>query len=316
MKTKPVNAFAGIIGLLSLSFLSCSKDFPVTSFATRNVIIVVVDGARYTETWGEPTRQYIPHRSALLSQGVLCSNFYNQGTTFTVPGHAAICTGNYENLNNGGTEYPSHPSIFQYWQKTYKRPKEEAWVITTKDKLEVLSDCTDPAWKGAFRPFCDCGVNGLGTGYREDSITVKEVKSKLSLYHSRMTIVNFKQPDASGHAADSLGYLQGILDTDNYIYQIWSFLQSDPFYKDRTTMIVTNDHGRHSAGHLDGYVSHGDTCLGCRHIEFFAMGPDLKKNYTCTTPYEQIDISATVAELMGFSMPGSKGKVMRDILER
>ncbi|HQK98709.1 MAG TPA: sulfatase, partial [Bacteroidia bacterium] len=87
------------------------------------------------------------------------------------------------------------------------------------------------------------------------------------------------------------------------------------FYKDQTTLIVTNDHGRHTAGHLDGFVSHGDSCDGCRHVELFGIGPDFKKNYVTDWHYEQIDISNTVAELMGFYMPTSKGKVIKNIFK-
>ena len=302
--------------ILSMIYCGCSKDVPTTLYKTQNIIIVVVDGPRFTETWGAPSRLFIPHRSAMLQNGVLCNQFYNKGATSTNPGHTAICTGVYQNINNGGAEYPANPSVFQYWLKTFNRPNSESWVISTKDKLEVLSDCTNPAWKGTFRPMTDCGINGLGTGYREDSTTFKSVKAKLFSNHVRLALINFKQPDAAGHANDSAGYLQGILDTDNYIYQLWHFLQNDNFYKERTTLIVTNDHGRHTAGHLDGFISHGDNCDGCRHIEFFAMGPDFKQNHTCAIPYEQIDISTTVAELMGFSMPSSNGKVMRDIFKK
>ncbi len=277
---------------------------------------MVVDGARMTETWEHPTRQFIPHRAALLNDGVFCSAFYNNGYTFTNPGHEAICTGVYENINNGGAQYPTNPSIFQYWLKTFKRPKTEAWVISTKDKLEVLSDCNDPAWKGTFRPSTDSGNAGLGTGYREDATTFGSVSQKLISNHVRLALINFKQPDAIAHSGDSLGYLQGIIDTDNYIHLLWQQIQADEFYRNRTTLIVTNDHGRHTAGHLDGFVSHGDGCEGCKHVEFFAMGPDFKKDFTCPTPYEQIDIAATVAELMGFSMPTSNGKVMRDIFQK
>ncbi len=313
MRTKLSLLLIAVPLVFSMVYCGCTKDVPVTLYKTQNVIIVVVDGPRYTETWGEPGRQFIPHRSAMLEQGVLCSQFFNKGVTSTNPGHTAICTGVYQNINNGGTEYPTNPSIFQHWLKTFKRPNSEAWLIATKDKLDVLSDCTDPAWQGRYRPMRDCGVNGLGTGYREDSTTFKNVKAKLSSNHVRLALINFKQPDAAGHANDSSAYLQGILDTDNYIYQIWQFLQNDEFYKDRTTLIVTNDHGRHTAGHLDGFISHGDNCDGCKHIEFFALGPDLKQNYTCSKEYEQIDIASTVAEIMGFSMPASNGRVMKDI---
>lgn len=315
MKPRLSNTLSTAVALIFM-YCGCKKDLPATLYKTQNVIVVVVDGARYTETWGLPSHQFIPHRYAMLSQGVFCSQLYNNGTTSTNPGHTAMCTGFYENLNNGGAEYPTKPSVFQYWLKTFQRPQSEAWVITTKDKLEVLSDCKDVNWKGTFRPSTDCGVNGLGTGYREDSTTYKNVAAKLASNHIRLALINFKQPDAAGHANDTMAYLQGIIDTDNDIYKLWLQIQSDDFYKNRTTLIVTNDHGRHTAGYLDGFVSHGDNCNGCKHVEFFAMGPDFKQNYICNTSYEQIDIASTIAELMGFSMPTSDGKVMKDIFKK
>lgn len=286
---------------------------PAPQYKTQNVVIVVVDGARYTETWGDSSHQYIPRRYEMLQQGVLCNAFSNNGTTSTVPGHIAITTGVYQNIPNDGTAYPDKPSLFQHWLQTSENDSTKTGLITTKDKLEVLSDCTDPDWKGKYRPLHDCGVAGLGTGYRTDKVTFNNATSILNLNHPQLVLINFKQPDAAGHAADSTGYLKGITDTDNYIYLLWQQLQSDDFYKDRTTMIVTNDHGRHTAGHLDGFVSHGDSCEGCRHIEMFAIGPDFKKNYISNTPYEQIDIASTVAELMNFEMPDAKGKILSDV---
>ncbi len=300
---------------IAFVYMSCSKDVAVTNYATQNVIVVVVDGARYTETWGEPNHQFIPHRSSMLSEGVFCNRFYNQGTTSTVPGHTAMCTGVYQEINNGGAEYPMYPSFLQCWLHDYHRPASEAWVITTKDKLAVLSNCTHADWKDHYVPNTDCGINGLGTGYREDSTTFRKVKQTLKSYHPRLMLINFKQPDAAGHANDSMAYLQGIMDTDNYVYQLWNEIQNDDFYKNRTTLLVTNDHGRHTAGHLNGFVTHGDDCDGCRHIELFGLGPDFKKNYISSVRYEQIDIANTVAQLLGIQMPFAKGRCMSDILK-
>ena len=250
MNNKTRIALSLFLGITIALYFGCEKDLPITSYKTQNVFIIVVDGARYTETWGNPTHQFIPHLSALLNKGVFCSQFYNNGTTSTVPGHTAMCTGVYENILNNGMQLPTNPSIFQYWLQTFERPNSEAWVISTKDKLAVLGDCANPNWKGIFNPSIDCGNNGLFTGYREDSITFKNMKSIALNNNVRLAIVNFKQPDASGHAADSLAYLQGILDTDNYIYQFWNLLQSNSFYKDRTTLIVTNDRQYVVHGHF------------------------------------------------------------------
>jgi predicted AlkP superfamily pyrophosphatase or phosphodiesterase len=284
-------------------------------YKTKNVIIVVIDGPRYSETWGLPSRVLIPNRAELLKEGVLCTKFYNNGHTFTNAGHAALTTGVYQYISNDGAEYPKHHSVFQSWLKQTKKNADQAWIITSKDKLAVLSDCIEPEWKGKFRPMTDCGNNGLGTGYRNDSITFYKAITILQIHHPGLTLINFKEPDASGHSKDSAGYVRGIIDTDHYIRQLWDFIQSDSLYKNKTTLIITNDHGRHTAGHLDGYVSHTDNCDGCRHIEFLALGPDLKKNYTFDKPYDQIDIANTIAELMGFKMPESKGKVIADIFK-
>ncbi|MDF2436391.1 MAG: sulfatase [Bacteroidota bacterium] len=311
-------ALTAIVAFVSVYF-GCRKD-PVSekkslAFRTNKLVIIVVDGPRYTETWGLTGRPLIPHRSEMLREGVLCTQFYNNGYCFTNAGHSAITTGVYQNINNSGLEYPQNPSIFQYWLKFTGSSSSKAWVIATKDKLEILSDCLDPEWQGKYRPMTNCGTAGLGSGYRQDTTTLRIVESTLSLQKPQMMLINFKQPDAAAHAADSLAYIQGIEDTDNYVWQIWQQIQADPFYRDQTTMIVTNDHGRHTAGHLDGYVSHTDTCDGCKHIEFFAMGPDFKKNHICSQPHEQIDITQTVAHLMGFRMPTANGRIMTEIFK-
>jgi alkaline phosphatase len=293
----------------------CKKSDASYSHKTKNVIIVVVDGARYTETWGLTSRALIPNRSALLNEGVLCTNFYNNGYTFTNAGHTAICTGVYQYIDNYGEEIPQHPSIFQYWLKQTKKSADNAWIIASKDKLTILSDCLDSDWKGKYLPKTDCGNNGPGTGYREDSITFKHVKNIMQNNHPGLMLINFKEPDASGHANDTAGYVRGIIDTDKYIRLLWELIQNDSVYKDQTTLIVTNDHGRHTAGHLDGFVSHTDKCEGCKHIEFFALGPDFRKNYVCEKPHDQIDIANTVGELLGFSIPTSNGKAMKEFFK-
>lgn len=284
-------------------------------YKTRNVFIVVMDGARYSETWGEPHRANIPNIEQFAAQGVICTNFYNDGQTITVPGHTAITTGNYEMINNGGQETPARPSVFQYYLSKSSLPATDAWVISSKDKLEVLSDCMDAEWAGIHRPRTDCGVNGNHTGYREDSVTYRHLIDTLTRYHPHLVLVNFKEPDVAAHANDWLGYIRQTKNVDKYIGDLWRFLQADSFYVGTTTLFVTNDHGRHLSGVKDGFVSHGDNCEGCRHIFLLGIGPDIKSNYVETAQYSLVDIPITVSRLMGINMPGGQGKVMTTILK-
>ena len=58
---------------------SCSKD-SLKEYITENVIIIVVDGVRYSVSWGDSTHQYIPYFSNNIADfGVVNTEFYNNG---------------------------------------------------------------------------------------------------------------------------------------------------------------------------------------------------------------------------------------------
>ena len=311
-----------LYSMVSLFMFSCSNndaeaqiitDPKVESkYQTKNVVLLVVDGPRISETWEAPNKENIPNRVSLLNQGVFISNFKNNGTTNTNPGHSAMCSGVYENIKNNGTELPGFPSVMQQWLKFTGADKTKAWVIASKDKLEVLNDCKLADWKGKFQPSVDCGVSGNGSGYRDDLVTMTKTKEVMAKYSPNGMVINLKDVDSYGHANNWNEYIKAIKTTDASIKEIWDYIQSLPAYKDKTTLIVSNDHGRHIDAN-GGFAEHGDDCAGCRHIEFFAMGPDFKKNATISTGnYEQIDIASTMAELLGVPKQYMKGKIIKD----
>jgi len=332
MKSRGVLRNFGVLMLYLLLIISsailssCTHDFEYTNFQsqrvdrnyqTKNVIVVVVDGLRYSEGWGDKTHQYIPRTAEILAkEGVVNTNFYNQGDTYTSDGHTSLTTGIYQKINNAGKELPSNPSIFQYWNQVYGNDQRKSWVIASKDKLTVLADCKTPFWNGKYTPSVNCGIDGLGSGYREDSLTLRIALKILTENHPNLVLINFRDPDYSAHAGNWISYVKGICSTDEYVYRLWQFLQNDSTYKNTTTLFVTNDHGRHIDGVGDGFVGHGDGCDGCRHISLFACGPDFRKNVIVDVSREQIDLPVTVSEILGFSLPDSRGKVMTELFKQ
>lgn len=324
--------FIAILLIIPMIIGSCLKEIdyrhaPVNStnqwnrsqnYKTQNVIIIVADGMRYSEGWGDSTHQYIPHMSEIFSkQGVINTRFYNQGGTYTSAGHTSLTTGVYQSINNGGMEYPKNPSIFQYWNQATNNEQIKSWIITSKDKLAVLGDCTDELWKGKYLPSVNSGIDGLGlgSGYRVDSLTFKTAIGILQENHPNLVLINFREPDSSGHTGIWTNYINGVRKTDEYIYRLWQFLQNDNNYKNTTTIFVTSDHGRHLDNVADGFAGHGDDCDGCRHLNFFAFGPDFKKGIILDVNHEQIDIPVTIAEMLGFTMLTSEGRVMTELFE-
>ena len=299
--------------LIFTSAFSISQE--TKKYKTENVIVLIMDGPRYSETWGDSTHQYIPRlANDMLQHGSFYPNFRNNGPTYTAAGHTALCTGIYQRIDNTGLEFPKNPSMFQYWLKKSAKGPSKAYVIASKDKLVILTDCKDKEWKGKFRPYSDCGVNGLYTGYRPDQTTYDNTIAILKKDKPNLVLVNFKQPDAWAHAGNWEKYLQTMKETDEYIYKIFQFLISDENYAGKTTIFVTNDHGRHPDGHKDGFISHGDNCEGCRTILCWAYGPDFVKGKIFNNiTREQIDIPITIGELMGFTIEGSDGQIMTEL---
>jgi hypothetical protein len=310
--------FSALIGII-VALSGCYKEQPSNNLKTKNVILVVMDGARYTETWGDDRHSNIPAlANKIAPSGVVLTDFRNLGTTLTLPGQAGMLSGRNSTISNDGTESPEYPTIFQEWLDQSGNPSQFAQIISSKDKLSALASCQLLSWKLKKKPLTDCGIDGkgAGSGYREDEVTLEVAMDKLTNERPNLVLISFKQPDEIAHAADWPGYLQKIREVDDKIVQIWDFINSDPYYKGTTTLIITNDHGRHSGTNDGDFVNHGDQCEGCTHLMFFAAGPDFRSGYVSSVPRDQRDIAATVAYLLGFTMPYSEGQVMTELFQQ
>jgi len=301
--------------VLSLALLlSCKRDPRIIDHNNQKLVFILIDGPRWQESWGDNSHLYQPYmRDSLAQMGCVFTNFYNNGITFTIPGHTALLTGHYQNIANNGLEYPMYPSLAQLFLQKRQRSANASWLVASKDKVEVLKSCTQEDWSGQYTPMTDCGNSGNGSGYRLDSITFAHATQVMQEHHPDFIFIQFKEPDMAGHANDFPGYLNGIKQTDQYAWEIWKQVQASPYYKDNTTFVITNDHGRHSDGWLDGFISHGDTCVGCRHINLFMAGPNIKKGAIITQTWEQIDLHKTLCRLFGLQDTYSDGKVIKDI---
>jgi Metalloenzyme superfamily len=309
-------ALAGILPSAGLMFSNKNQEgissLVEESYIAENVIILVIDGPRYTETFGEPTMQYIPNfRDSLLPQATFFDHFYNNGSTFTNAGHASITTGRYQKVNNSGLEIPKFPSIFQYYMRDKKRNYNDAWIITSKGKLDILANSSFKGWENTNLARTWCGPSGEGYGYGTDPYTMHVVDSVMTNFHPRLMLVNLLEPDVQGHGKNWEGYLNGIRNTDKQAMDLWNMIQNDPIYRNKTALFITNDHGRHCDGHKDGFISHGGGCECCRHISLTALGPDFPKGKVISTVYEMTDIATTSASILGLVMPMSKGKIIQ-----
>ena len=302
---------------INTSFHPADRMPEKKQYKTKYMVVLVIDGPRYSETFGDSTCKYIPRMGKeLVKEGVLFTDFRNNGPTYTNSGHTAITTGVYQRISNAGKQLPKNPSMFQYYLNQSGMDKSKAWLISSKGKLEILANTKSKKWWNMYMPSTYCGVKGNSADYVGDIQTFNKVKQVIDENKPTLMLINLLAVDATAHQNNWPGYITSLVKCDEYAYEIWRYIQADPEMKDQTTLFITNDHGRHLDGRKDGFVSHGDNCEGCRHISLLAMGPDFKKDVIIDTPAEMTDISKTISEMMGFLMPTSRGRVLCELFPK
>jgi hypothetical protein len=273
---------------------------------TQYVIIAVIDGARYSETFGDASHQWIPRIwNTLRPSGAIYTSYFNNGATETCQGHSSIMTGTWQMIANDGSERPHAPTMFEYYRQQRGFTADQNHVDLGKTKLSILAYSDYAGYGAAYGATVKYSSSELSDQYAWDN-----VKNSLQTSHPRLTIVNLPATDAAGHAGVWNSYVSALRNADSLVYQIWNLVQNDPVMAGKTTLFVTNDHGRHLDGVNGGFSSHGDGCLGCRHILLLAIGPDTPAGLADTTTRQQIDIAPTVGNLLGFSTPYATGQAI------
>jgi len=272
------------------------------SLFSQNVIIVVIDGARYTETFGDGNTN-IPHMyDDLKPSGYLYTNFRiaTAGQTKTNPGHASIITGTWQQIDNDGNQRPTKPTVFEYMREEDENPQSDCYVVTGKDKLDILAYSDFPGYGTSY------GGTWVGDDNRDDTLTYSKAISVMESDQPKILLINFAEVDAAGHSGDWNNYITAITNADNIVYQLWQTIQSGTYgyIPENTTMFVTNDHGRHTG---DDWKNHGDNCDGCEHIMLLAIGRNVTAGVENSDLHHQIDIAPTIGDLLGFSTPEAGG---------
>ena len=87
-----------------------------------------------------------------------------------------------------------------------------------------------------------------------------------------MLYIGMGETDEFGHGGRYDHYLHSAHAVDENLRTLWNTVQSLPEYRNKTTMIVTTDHGRGNAP--DEWKSHGEKIGGSDRIWIAIIGPD------------------------------------------
>ena len=148
--------------------------------------------------------------------------------------------------------------------------------------------------------------NPLGD-IRLDAFTFYYAFEYLKKEKPKMVYIAFDETDDFAHQGKYDLYLEAAHYTDNMISKLWKWLQSDPQYKNKTTLIITSDHGR---GHsdLNSWRSHGIRIKDADQIWLAVIGPDTPALGEVRKEGQlyQNQIAKTIATLFGINYGTNK----------
>ncbi len=194
-------------------------------------------------------------------------------------------------LVNSGWD-PLSPKLHQYMsslsgEESAKKSAQQ--VISELIKIEAIAAQVPDMWNN----------------FRYDYFTYRAAEAAIRVIQPRVLFVNFGETDEWGHGGRYDLYLDAARRNDLYIRQIWETLQSIEQYHDKTTLIVTTDHGR---GQTD-WRSHSNSLPGCDRIWFAAMGPSVAHYESQHESFTQSQFAATVAASLGHDFCQTSDKV-------
>jgi len=143
---------------------------------------------------------------------------------------------------------------------------------------------------------------------RQDVITYFAAKEYLKAYQPRVLYIAFDETDDYAHAGLYDQYIKQAHAEDAMIGDLWNAIQSMPAYKDKTTLIITCDHGRGDKV-KDNWRHHGKEIMESGQIWMAVIGPDTAPagEVGTHTQLYQKQWAPTMAALLGFQFRPDHG---------
>jgi hypothetical protein len=237
------------------------------------------------------------------------------GRNFSYPGYNEILTGiadpridsNDKKLNwntnvfewlNGTSAFNGKVAVFASWDVfpyifNIERSRLPIW----------------PAWDPQFKKHEAAVPSQLSELTRDttriwDSVIFDSFLAHAALHHlqrqrPRLMFVGFGETDEFSHSGRYDHYLRSAHQFDNYVRRLWDAAQSHSQYRNRTTFIITSDHGRGTGP--EDWKHHGEKTVGSEGNWIAVLGPDTKPlgERQQTQPYGMNQVAATIAAFLG-----------------
>lgn len=273
---------AGLVGLQAPQAAS------VPAYAD-NVVVIMVDGLRPDAL----KQAKVPTLDGLIKRGASTMKAQTVEPSLTLPAFASMISG--LPVDQHGVDWNEYdpprgfiksPTLFEIasfngskWGAAFLN-KEKLLHVIKQDRRLLLTVCS---------------INEQGCNAKKITRDVIASYKTATEGKPALFVVQLADADTAGHDQGwmSKPYLKAVEEVDRAIGTLIKGFKDLGLY-DRTTFIVTADHGGHA-------TTHGTSMSEDMSIPWIAAGPGIKAGYEIKQPVSLIDTAATVMRAFGIT---------------
>ncbi len=264
--------------------------------------------------WGTIATKGQVYGNRLLGNNVNTANPYK----FSYPGYSEIMCGFVDTAVNSNA-YKANPNtnLLEFFNKQPKLKGKIAAYASWEAFNRILNE--ERSGMPVIAAYDLCGgknptanqrlINTMLTNSHKewkeecmDVFTHQEAMEELKVNKPRVLYISYGETDEWAHGSKYSFYLEAAHQFDKWLKEIWDFIQSDPQYRNKTSLVITTDHGRGGIK-KERWTAHGTSVEDADQIWLAVMGPNTPAGGEMKMPMQiyQKQIAQTAAKLMGYT---------------
>jgi hypothetical protein len=265
--------------------------------------------------WGTLMRE---HGSILGDPGRGSHERLANAHRFSYPGYSELLTGQAHDdvidSNDCGTN--PYPSVLELLKQRLDLPRSQVAVFASWSAMKRIAehqpgtifvnagaeayDTPDPFVRRLSR--IQLETTNESDSARRDGYTFEFAMAHLHTYHPRVLYVGFDETDGLAHEGRYADVLDALHRSDRWLRNLWETLSADPFYRGRTSLVITVDHGRGRSP--EHWQEHGADIEGAQDVWTAFVAPESRRRgpWPAGPTVRHDQLAATLARLMGVDL--------------
>lgn len=208
---------------------------------------------------------------------------------FSYPGYSEILTGQAHDdvINSNDRKRNPYPSVLEFLKGRLQLNEKQVAAFASWDVIKWIAEhqegaiTTNAGYEKYDHPDAEIKIlsrvqSAADTPWdsvRHDYYTFRFAMAHLKTYQPRALYISFGEPDDWAHEGNYEKTLQSLERIDDYLRELWQHLQATPKYKDKTSILITVDHGRGNTP--KDWTDHGEKVPEAQYIWMAFISPDV-----------------------------------------